>query len=304
MPAEILKRALATDPTPRTYAGLREVASRAMIDAAVARGEVTRLLPNQYCLAEYDESWAMRAHAAVHWAGPGAAVTGLPALAVRGVAPAPIDFVQVAVPAWRHRTGPTWLRVRSLTMPYATSTWSPRTEVTMPDLALVLGYGAVASRYRSKLLYGSLRANLVSPTELRELAESLTRVPAKRELIARLKRIEAGAESFLEERAMSEILRGAVFADIIFQHRVRVRGERARIDAFHPATLTAIEFDSAEHHGEPENRQSDVNRDALLASIDIETLRFTYLDVMTRPQWCRELILEVIATRANRASRA
>jgi very-short-patch-repair endonuclease len=294
-----LQRALECDSTPRTYAQLREVVSEHTIAAAQATGELTRILPDQYCLSLHAESWAMRARAAVRWGGKGAALSGLAGLAAWRFAPVPVETVQIVVPAWHHRTGPPWLRVRSLTMPFGTSTWSPGTALSSPALSLVLAYGTLPSPHRSEVLYGAIRAGLTTAKESLDLSKGLTRIPAKRELVSRLANIAAGAESYLEERAMGDVCTGPEFADIVFQHRVRVRGRSFRIDAFHPPTLTAIEFDGKERHEKPEHRLADIERDALLSSIGLVTVRFPYKDVTERPSWCRDLILDVLSHRTN-----
>jgi very-short-patch-repair endonuclease len=288
---------MAADTAPRTLASMCDITSRRSVASALSRGALTRLVPDQYCLTLHADSWLMRSRAAVEWAGPGAALTGLAALAAYRYAPEPVDVIQVAVPAGGHRSGPPWISVRSLTMPFATGTWVPRTQLTSPALALVLGYGRVPPHRRAKFLHGAIRAGVVDAKELDRLAQGLTRIPAKRELRDRLKLIAAGAESYLEERGMTTVFTGSAFSEIVFQHRIRVRGEGFRIDAFHPPTLTAFELDGKDTHGELPDRERDVRRDALLATVGIQTVRFTSEAVFKHPEWCRELASEVIESR-------
>jgi hypothetical protein len=286
------------DLAPRTYAELSGDLAERTIRASLARGELTRLVPDQYCLTLHASSWLMRARAATEWAGPRAAVTGLAAFAIRGYTPAPVDLIQVAVPAGEHRSGPPWIKVRSLTMPFATATWDPGTQVTMPDLAMALGYGTVPPHLRAAFLHGALHADLVTAHDVDDLARRLTRIPAKRELLTRLSAIRRGAESYLEERGMADVFYGPEFEGIVFQHRVQVRGERFRIDAFHLPTLTAFELDGAGTHDKPPDRLRDVRRDALLATQGILTVRLPSDSVFTRPEWCRDVALETITTRS------
>jgi hypothetical protein len=293
-------RALASDLQPRTYLGLREAVNQQTIRRALADGQLTRLVADQYCLTIHAESWTMRSRAAVEWAGPGAALTGVAALAAFGYAPIPFDLIHVAVPAGCHRSGPPWIKVRSLTMPFQTATWVPVTQMTMPDLALVLGYGAVPPHRRASYVHGAMRRGLGTAASVRDLAETLTRIPAKRELIQRLRHIVAGAESFLEERGMETVFYGAEFAELIFQHRIRIRGEGFRIDAFHPPSMTAFELDGDGTHDEPPDRKRDIRRDALLATIGIATVRLARASVLEKPEWCREIALEAMQSRTNR----
>jgi len=242
----------------------------------------------------------MRSRAAVEWAGPSAALSGLAGLAAFRYAPVPVDTIQVVVAAGRHRQGPAWIKVRSLTMPFATATWSPVTQMTLPNLSLVLGYGAVPARHRASFVHGAVRAGIVNAEAALALTKSLTRIPSKRELVDRLTLIAAGAESYLEERGMSTIFSGDEFADIVLQHRVRVRGEAFRIDAFHPASMTAFELDGDGTHDEPRHRKRDIRRDALLGTIGIATVRLSREAVLENPEWCRGIVRETIDARTNR----
>lgn len=273
-----LLTALATDAAPRTYAELMTIASPFVIRGAVAAGDLTRLVPDQYCLAEHDASWLMRAHAAVAWAGPGAALTGLAALAARGFAPWPVDTIDVVVPAGGHKRGPEWIRVRSLSAPFDAYLMAPNTRITSSELAVALAYGNVAPRDRARLVHGAIRAGVTSVDALQQASATLPRFRARPEFDQRMRRIAAGAESYLEERGMADVFRGAKLSGVKFQHRVRVRGEVFRVDAVHLPTKTVFELDGREGHDGPTDRQKDIRRDGLLATLGHLTVRWTYFD--------------------------
>lgn len=292
--------AMARDAAPRTYEQLTQLASRDAVDHAIARGALVRLLPNQYCLAEHSESWTMRAHAAVAWAGPGAALSGQAALAVWNYAPLPIDVIDVVVPAGGHRTGPDWLRVRSLSAPYRTIVLEPAMAIVESEMALVLAYGRLPRDDRPSFVYGALQRNLVTAQRLQVLLNAVPRVRFRKELARRLELINAGAESYLEELAMADVLRGAGFEGLVFQHRFRVEGVGYRVDAFHPPSLTVFEFDGRDHD-KPDQRARDVLRDARLAALGILTVRYTFKTIADRAQWCRANALSVIDSRTNQA---
>lgn len=294
-----LRDALARDAIPRTYAQLTAVGSRTAIGTSLRRGELVRLLPDQYCLAENAESWLMRPHAAVAWAGPGASLSGQAALAAWRYAPLPVDVIDVVVPAGGHRRGPDWLRVRSLTAPFRVVTLAPTTALAAAPLALCLAYGSLPLRDRASFVHGAVNRGIVTVAELEDVLASISRVRCRAELAARLARIAAGAESYLEEVAMTDVLHGPEFADVVFQHRFRVDGLLCRVDALHVATLKAFEMDGG-GHGEPAQRQKDVSRDAVLATIGVQPVRYTHHDITTRPAWCRANALQVIETRSRR----
>jgi len=257
-----------------------------------------KLLPDQYCLAEHADSWFMRAHAAVAWAGRGAALSGLAALAARRYAPIEVEVIDVVVPKGGHRTGPDWIRVRSLSIPFATTLFAPAMPVAEPELALALAYGTVPAAARASYVHGAVKRGIVSPARLAAVLGSLPRVKYRGELAQRMNRIVAGAESYLEERAMADVLSGPGFEDLVFQHSLRVNGARYRVDALHLPTLTAFEFDGRDH-AKPQRRQYDVARDAALATIGIQTVRYTFDDVTKRAKECRDNALAIIAVRSN-----
>jgi very-short-patch-repair endonuclease len=112
--------------------------------------------------------------------------------------------------------------------------------------------------------------------------------------------IEAGAESYLEERALRQVFNTSEFDRLIRQHDVVIEGQAYRLDLYDDATRTAVELDSEEHHGRSPHRQRDVNRDVHLATIGIQTLRFTYRDITERPGWCRQMLRDGLRARELR----
>ena len=81
------------------------------------------------------------------------------------------------------------------------------------------------------------------------------------------------------------------------QREVVVRGERFLLDAAYDDVPLAVEMDGAAWHGSRRQRAVDVRRDALLATIGWQTLRFGYARMTTDPLTCRR---DVLATRTAR----
>lgn len=295
----LLADLMAHDMGPRTHAQMCELTSRRTVDRAVARGDVVRLLPNQYCLATHAQSWHMRARAAVEWAGRGAALSGLAALAAYGFAPWPVETIDVVVPKGRHKRGPSWLRVRSLSAAFDTRVWVPSTAVVEPSLAVVMAHGMSASSRRAHVVHGAIHAGLVDVPKLERELTRASRLPGRADLARRLLLAGRGAESYLEEQAMVDVFRGVEFAGLVFQHEMVVEGRRYRIDAYDPVSRTAFELDGYAKHGTKEHRQRDVTRDAMLAKVGVLTVRFTYDDVTLRAAWCREVMLAAISQRSR-----
>jgi very-short-patch-repair endonuclease len=80
-------------------------------------------------------------------------------------------------------------------------------------------------------------------------------------------------------------------------HPVTVGGRRFLLDAACEEVLLAVEMDGAAHHGSRRQRESDIARDALLATIGWQTLRFSHARMTTAPEGCRR---DVLATYQGR----
>ncbi|WP_062305456.1 hypothetical protein [Demequina subtropica] len=295
MPTEDLATRMSRSLAPFTYHQMRTMSSARGIAGALAAGTIERVLPNHYAAAVHARSWAVRARAALSWAGPESALGGTSALYVWGAWDQPAA-VSIAAPWETRPRGPSWLRIRRfVTMPAAHQVAGHR--AVDPELAVVLAHEQVAPRDRAEAVYRPIRTGIVTAESLAATVASTRFVRARPALLRRIAAAGAGAESYLEETAGDRVLTGPDLAHLARQHLIAVRGELARIDAFDPATLTAFEFDGHAAHGSRSARRADIARDALLATVGIQTVRFDYRDVMERPHWCREVVVETLRRR-------
>ena len=60
------------------------------------------------------------------------------------------------------------------------------------------------------------------------------------------------------------------------QRRVAVGGESFVLDAAYDEVQLAVEMDGAAWHGSRQQRERDIRRDALLATVGWQTLRFSF----------------------------
>lgn len=281
----------------RSYsrAELARVASVRKVRTSLTNGQLVRLLPGRLVLTAHAEAFAPRAHAAAMWAGKGARLSGLAALHLcqaRSEAP---PHVLVVVPHGRSLSPPPWIRVVHA-----------RAEVTadfrgaaldIPEFALIRAAALMAPRDAQALTLEVLQRRAVSTERVRHALASLPRV-RHRTIIARaLDAFDLGAQSYLELTARDTVIPQQVRAEFTFQHKVRTTGGTFALDAYHPASRTAVEFDGATHHNNPDAWQADIARDAWLATEGILALHFSYRDVMDRPQQCMEVIASVVRSR-------
>ena len=85
--------------------------------------------------------------------------------------------------------------------------------------------------------------------------------------------------------------------EFVRQRRVVVRGEVFLPDAACERAMLAVELDGAAWHGSQRQRERDIRRDALLATVGWQTLRFGYRRIMGATASCRQEIMTVARTR-------
>jgi very-short-patch-repair endonuclease len=92
-------------------------------------------------------------------------------------------------------------------------------------------------------------------------------------------------DGLLEVR-MARLLREHGLPPARFQYEVRLGGRLlARVDFAYPEVLLAIEVDGFAVHGTPRAFQADLERQNRLVAAGWTVLRFTWLDVVRRPEW-------------------
>ncbi len=294
-----IRERLLPQARPFTYAELSAAASRHGIDGAIHRGEIVRVLPGLYASPVHAESWAVRARSAIIWAGPRALISGASALFAWGALdPAPTS-VHLVLPHGAHRRPPRWLQVSTLTYAVPFGWWQGDVPVVLPAFAVAQAYGRSRPDQRAEIVYRAFRRRAVSAESMGHALGSMPRVRARASLVARVAYAADGVESFLEERGLQHVFTGPLFRHLLRQHRVVANGKPFRLDVYDPETSTAFELDGAAAHGSLEQRQFDVERDALLAGVGILTVRFTYRDVLERPQWCGRVALRVMGERGG-----
>lgn len=290
---------VAHQPRTFTFAELTSLSSAAKARSALARGEITRVLPDHYAATVHARSATVRCDAALDWAGPGAALAGTTALFAWGVLDSPPGRVHLTVPRDRRLRTPAWLKLSRVT-------YDPliRHRDQMPvaalGFALAQGFGHLPADARATVMYRALKTSRATRTELAQALERMPRVPERRALLRRLEAFDAGCESWLEEASLYSVFNIRAFSHLIRQHTVVVEGREYRLDLFDPRTLTSIELDSTRWHSSSEHRMRDLERDADLATVGIQTVRLTYDDITQRPNWCRRMVAEILAVRAAR----
>ncbi|SDE87665.1 Protein of unknown function [Blastococcus fimeti] len=96
-----------------------------------------------------------------------------------------------------------------------------------------------------------------------------------------------GCQSELEIWGCLHVLRGPGMPAFTQQRRVQVAGEWFVLDAACEEVMLAVEMDGAAWHGSRAQRERDIRRDALLATIGWQTMRFGHRRMTRQPDACR-----------------
>jgi very-short-patch-repair endonuclease len=106
-----------------------------------------------------------------------------------------------------------------------------------------------------------------------------------------------GCQSELEIWGCLQVLRAPGMPAFVQQRRVSVAGETFVLDAAYDDVQLAVEMDGAAWHGSREQRERDIRRDALLATIGWQTLRFGFRRLTSSAAVCQRDILAAYRAR-------
>jgi very-short-patch-repair endonuclease len=274
---------------------LRTLFGDGAVNRALASGDLVRMLPGVYCASAHAAAFHTRAQAASLWAD--APVSGAAALYLWGLLDEPPAVVDVVVMHGRHPRPQEGVRIRQSTVGVPQTT-RQGVRVVSPAAAVVLGYGAIPKSHRSEVFYAAIRRRIASPAQLEAVLDLVPRVKARRSLERSVRAAAAGAQSYLEEKALYEVFNTAEFAGFVRQHQVVIEGNQFFLDMFHPATKLALELDGRNGHLD-EFRRKNITRDCWVATVGIQTLRFSYWDLVERPEWCRQVVRETMRVRVR-----
>ena len=123
------------------------------------------------------------------------------------------------------------------------------------------------------------------------------RLPGRRELRELVDLLAAGCRSELEIWGCLAVLRGPGMPAFTQQRVLRVGTGTFHLDAAYDDALLAVEMDGAAWHGSRPQRERDIRRDALVATVGWQTLRFGYRRLTAEPEVCQAEIRAVHETR-------
>lgn len=293
---DTLVASLAADGVVARRRALVERFGQSAFDQAKASGQIVPLTRYIYAHRTRTQSTATRIVAANVWLARRGAISGAAACYLYGIEMRGLSSVSVVVDRARRLRAPAWIRVRHLIEPGPIFDMRG-IRLVAPPQALIQAWWDEGSKAGRGLILDAIREKQTDAAELLKCLDRWPRVSRRRELVSFLSRLRGGIHSYLEYLADTTVLNTPDLCGLERQVPFTIDGRRYRVDTFDPATRTAIEFDSAAHHASDSARRRDLERDALLATIGVQTLRFTFEDVERRPRWCQQRIQATIAAR-------
>lgn len=271
-----------------------------IVDDAVQDGAIFRLLPSTYALAN-DRDTLRRAALAYR---PDAALAALDALDVWAVlgdqrAAGPIRMVTDA--EHRESTVPQ-LRVSRRSKPYRVVVRAGM-RVTRLEEAIVDSWPDLHPMDRRAPALVAVRDRRTTGRRLLDALAARGRVTGAAEMRRAFGLIAAGCHSPLELWGHEQVFHHGELRRAACQVRVRLGGRVVYLDRYYAAELLAVELDGAAYHGAPEQRERDIRRDAALARLGIQTIRFSHPRLFRDPEGVRRETLDVLAVRRRQLRR-
>lgn len=287
------------DPFRRAATQHGLVTWRQLIDAGFARstiagwvraGRLIQVQPRVYVVAGAPRTWHQRVLAAVLAAGPGAAASHRTAAVLWGMLEA--GPIEVVVPRGRtpqlrgvivHQTRDPIPTARHFGIPVT----SPMR--TIVDLGAVVP-AATVELALDRAEVARLCAVAAVEWELERLARPGRRGAGPlREVLDRRALLDSPPDGMLEPR-FARLCEAAGLEAPAFQYPVG----RYEIDFAYPLLMLAIEVDGYGPHSSRRAFQSDRDRQNVLVGLGWTVLRFTWSDVVKRPDHVARLIREAI----------
>jgi very-short-patch-repair endonuclease len=278
---------------------LTRVSRRTMV-SWVADGKLVRLRPGVLALPAAASGWRARVAAALD--GREAVASHATALALWELMEHPPGPVHATVDLTRSAAGSPGVVLHRSHGVFDERRRVGSISVTSVERSIIDTWARPAPLRRRDVRAAAItavRRRLCSP---RDLAFELGRRPrlAGRAELARLVGMLAdGCQSELEIWGCLQVLRSPGMPAFVQQRPVAVAGQTFFLDAAYDDVLLAVEMDGAAWHGSREQRERDIRRDALVATVGWQTLRFSFARMTTSPDGCRREIRTVHAARSR-----
>lgn len=267
--------------------------SRRTVANWVATGRVKRLAPGVLALPAAAGEWRVRLAGAVH--GRQAVASHVTALALWGLAEHPPGPVHVTIEPGGSGRGSNGVVVHRAAGAYGERVRIDGLPVTPVQRAVVDTWGGAGdgrAQVRAAAIT-AVRRRLCGPDDLVHELRRATRLPGRADMAELTRLLADGCQSELEIWGCLHVLRAPGMPTFVQQRRVVVGAETFVLDAACEESMLAVEMDGAAWHGSRAQRERDIRRDSLVATVGWQTLRYSFTRLTRSPESCRRDILAV-----------
>lgn len=280
-----------------TWEALTARVDRKTVARWTAQGRLVRLQPGVYASPGLARQWRIRVEAAVR--SRGAVASHRTALALWDLVP-PGGPIHLTVDPGRSNRGSAGVvlhRARDLRELVRNV---GGVHVTSVERAIVDSWACAGEAGRPAVRAAAItavRRRMCGPRELAQELDRRPQLPARSSLAKLVQLLADGCRSELEIWGCLNVLRAPGMPQFVQQRRIAVAGEVFLLDAACEEVLLAVEMDGAAWHGSREQRERDIRRDALLATVGWQTLRFSFARMTGSADDCRRDIRSAHAAR-------
>ncbi|MFI6762904.1 DUF559 domain-containing protein [Micromonospora sp. NPDC050417] len=284
-----------------TRVGSERVAPRWAIDNACRSGSLRRILPGVYLDAGRADEVALRHRAALAYIGGRGAFSHTTALALWGrCRPAPDAPMHMTVPASVR------LRASSALVLHRVDGFEPAPPhvlrrqgrpVTRLERSIVDCWPLLPADERRAVVIEAVNGRVTTVARLGEALLAAPRLVDRAELRALLERLAIGCRSPLEIWGHERVFSGPGMPAFRRQKRLRVGGRVFDLDVYAERERVDFELDGAAWHGDRRQREIDLRRDALLATLGVLVVRFSHRRLVHEPAEVRREVLAILAAR-------
>ncbi|ROO61659.1 uncharacterized protein DUF559 [Micromonospora sp. Llam0] len=294
-----------------------QMVPRWVLDDAVRAGRLRRVLPGVYVTTELiDDNRGgvssiqllaprLRRRAVLAFADGRAAFSHTTALELWGLRrQAGDETLHLTVPfgaGMRSRAGLTVHHRRAFAVGPPQVVVRDEAPVTRLERALVESWPLLPAVDRPAPLIRAVNDRWTNAGRISAALDELPRLTDRAALRTLLAKLAAGCRSQLEIWGHDHVFVGGGMPDFQRQYPVRVDGGRTiYLDVYAERERVDFELDGAASHGSPAQREIDLRRDALLATVGIQVVRFAHRRLVTEPQQVRREILAILDGRRSR----
>lgn len=169
--------------------------------------------------------------------------------------------------------------------------------VTRLEQTLLDSWPALPPTERGAPVIRAVNDRLTTPGRLEVALGSVPKLEDRAAFRTLLTRLADGCRSPLEIWGHEHVFTGPGMPAFRRQMRIRVGRRTMYLDLFAERERVNIELDGATTHGDPRQREIDLRRDALLATIGILVVRFAHRRLVYEADDVRRETLAILATR-------